>query len=266
MDFSKVIIMTDLDGTLLTDDKRILQKDLDAVDRFRKGGGLFTVATGRGYAMARRIIEQLRLNMPAVIFNGASVYDFRCSKPLWNCTIEDGAYDYIPMLIKEFPDLGVEILSEQKVYVPYANQVIYDHLALEQLDGVEIPFEDVPKGCFKMLLGYPKEKIELLMDFAQKNCSKGVNWVHSAPMYFEMLPKGISKAEGFKKLLEITGNTDKFTVAAGDYGNDYAMIRAADFGVAVANAQDEVKSAAKRIVCDNNSGAMSEIIDIIEKL
>ena len=76
MDFNKVIIMTDLDGTLLTDDKQILQKDLDAIKRFRKGGGLFTVATGRGYAMARRIVDKLKLDMPAVIFNGASVYDF----------------------------------------------------------------------------------------------------------------------------------------------------------------------------------------------
>ena len=266
MDFNKVIIMTDLDGTLLTDDKQILQKDLDAIKRFRKGGGLFTVATGRGYAMARRIVDKLKLDMPAVIFNGASIYDFALNKSLWNCTIEDSAYDYIPTLIKEFPDLGVEILHGERVYVPYANQVIYDHLALESLDGVEIPFEEVPKGCFKMLLGYPKEKIGQLMDFAEKNCSGKVNWVHSAPMYFEMLPEGISKAEGFNKLLEITGNTHKFTVAAGDYGNDYAMVKAADMGIAVANAQDKVKSAAKRIVCDNNSGAMSEIIDIIEKL
>ena len=38
MDFSKVILMTDLDGTLLTDDKQILPVDLEAIDRFRAGG------------------------------------------------------------------------------------------------------------------------------------------------------------------------------------------------------------------------------------
>ena len=55
MDFSKVILMTDLDGTLLTDDKRILPLDLEAIERFRAGGGLFTMATGRGYSMAKHI-------------------------------------------------------------------------------------------------------------------------------------------------------------------------------------------------------------------
>ena len=50
-----MIFMTDLDGTLLTDDKRILDKDMAAIERFRAGGGIFTAATGRGYAMARRV-------------------------------------------------------------------------------------------------------------------------------------------------------------------------------------------------------------------
>lgn len=64
MDFSKVILMTDLDGTLLTDDKRILPLDLEAIERFRAGGGLFTMATGRGYSMAKHIADKLRLDCP----------------------------------------------------------------------------------------------------------------------------------------------------------------------------------------------------------
>ena len=75
MDFSKVIIMTDLDGTLLTDDKKILPQDMEAIKRFRAGGGLFSVATGRGYSMARSVVEKLELDIPAVLFNGAAVFD-----------------------------------------------------------------------------------------------------------------------------------------------------------------------------------------------
>lgn len=267
MDFSKVIIMTDLDGTLLTDDKQITDKDMNAINRFRKGGGLFTAATGRGYGMARNIVEKLKLDMPAVIFNGACVYDFVQNKSLWNCSIDKRAQEYVPLLIEKFPDIGVEILHEKVVYVPKANKLVYEHMALEKLTPVEIPLKEIPRdGWLKMLIAYPPEKIEQLIEFAENNCKEYVNWVHSAPMYFEMLPEGISKAEGFRKLLEITGNTDKFTVAAGDYGNDYAMVAAADLGVAVANAQDKIKSVAKLIVCDNNSGAMAEIIDHIERL
>ncbi len=54
MNFKNVIIMTDIDGTLVTDEKKILPKDMEAINRFRAGGGIFTLATGRGYSMANR--------------------------------------------------------------------------------------------------------------------------------------------------------------------------------------------------------------------
>ena len=77
MDFSKVILMTDLDGTLLTDDKQILPGDFEAIERFRRGGGLFTMATGRGYAMAKHIADMLRLDCPAVVYRGG-IPGYRC--------------------------------------------------------------------------------------------------------------------------------------------------------------------------------------------
>ena len=55
-------------------------------------------------------------------------------------------------------------------------------------------------------------------------------------------------------------------MASGDFGNDYDMVRMADLGVAVANAQQAVKDAAKLIVGDNNSSPMAQIIEHIKTL
>ena len=85
-------------------------------------------------------------------------------------------------------------------------------------------------------------------------------------MYYEMLPEGISKGTGLPRLLEAMGETERFTVASGDYGNDYDMVRMADLGVAVANAQQRVKDAAKFVVGDNNSSPMAQIIEHIKTL
>ena len=93
-----------------------------------------------------------------------------------------------------------------------------------------------------------------------------VQWVRSAPHYFECLPKGVDKSRGYAELIRILGQEDRFSAAAGDYMNDTAMIQKADLGVAVASAQESVKQAADLIVCDNNSGAISEIIEYIEKI
>ena len=91
MDFKNVIIMSDLDGTLLTDDKKILPEDMEAVNRFRDGGGIFTLATGRGYSMAKPVAERIGLDVPAVIFNGSAVYDFSQNKFLWHSALNENA-------------------------------------------------------------------------------------------------------------------------------------------------------------------------------
>lgn len=267
MDFNKVLIVTDLDGTLLDDDKNIAEDDLRAISEFRAGGGIFAAATGRGVAMAQRVIGLLGIDFPCVIFNGAAVYDFGADKFLWHSDMPPVSDKYIRMLEKEFPDIGIEILHEKLVYVTDNNQTVVEHMAFEHLTPTYAALDEIPnEGRFKVLIAYPPEKIQRVIDFTMEHCREGVNWVHSSPMYYEMLPEGISKAAGVKKLIELTGQGDRFTVAAGDYGNDRAMIADADLGVAVANAIDSVKEAADLIVRDNNSSPMREIIEHIRSM
>ena len=66
--------------------------------------------------------------------------------------------------------------------------------------------------------------------------------MRSAPMFFECLPEGIDKAAGYKQLIKAIGAEDRFTVAAGDFMNDLAMIQSADLGAAVASAQPSARS------------------------
>ena len=267
MDFKNILIGTDLDGTLLDDDKNIAPEDIAAINEFRAGGGCFAAATGRGVAMAKRIIDELDIRTPCVIFNGAAVYDFKADKFLWHSDMPDISNTYIRMLEKEFPDIGVEILHEKEVYVTNNNPTVVEHMAFEKLIPVYRRLEDVPnEGRLKVLIAYPPEKIQRVIDFTRENCKEGVNWVHSSPMYYEMLPEGVSKASGVKKLTEMPGLRDKFVVAAGDYGNDRAMIAEADLGVAVGNALESVKEAADVIVRDNNHAPISEMIEYIRKM
>ncbi len=267
MNFDNILLVTDLDGTLLDDAKNIAEDDIRAINEFREGGGMFAAATGRGVAMARRIIDELDISTPSVIFNGAAVYDFKADKFLWYSDMPEISNTYIRMLEKEFPDIGVEILHEKQVYVTDNNQTVVEHMAFEKLTPVYSSVDDVPvSGRLKVLIAYPPEKMQAVIDYTRAHCMEGVNWVHSSPMYYEMLPEGISKASGVRKLKEVLGLQHKFVVAAGDYGNDRAMIAEADLGVAVANALDSVKEAAGLVVRDNNHSPMREIIEHIRKM
>ena len=269
--------MTDLDGTLLTDDKRILDQDMEAIERFRSGGGMFTAATGRGYAMARRVaVEQLRLDkfdMPAVLFNGAGVYDFKKEKFLWRCEVGGFARGYIREIVGRFQEkyditrLGVEVLHEQEVYAPLVNEMERLHLEMESVTPEYLPLDEIPGGGWlKFLFAGEPEVLDEVERIACCGDFPDVQWVRSQPIFFEGLPKGVDKSRGFRELIKLVGAENRFSAAAGDYLNDAAMIISADLGAAVESAHPDVKAAADIVVCDNNSGAVSEIIDYIERL
>ena len=268
MNIENVIIMTDIDGTLVTDEKQILDCDREAIDRFRSGGGTFTLATGRGYSMAKPIADRISLDVPAVIFNGSAVYDFTQSKFLWHSSLEHSSKQILKDILAHFPDMGCEVLCAEEVYVPSMNEVERQHLAYENVTPVLCGVDEIPGDWLKILFAYPPAKIQTLIDFIQSKPEylKDAHWVRSEMHYYEMLPDGVTKGSGFKRLLEILNRPDAFTVGVGDYNNDIELIRDADLGIAVASAQDAAKAVADHIVCDNNSGAIAEVINYIEKL
>ncbi|MCM1053912.1 MAG: HAD family hydrolase [Bacteroides sp.] len=269
MKFENVIIMSDIDGTLVTDEKKLLPRDMEAIDRFREGGGIFTLATGRGYSMAKPIAERVGLDVPAVIFNGSAVYDFKEDKFLWHSALPESAKQIANELIEAFPDIAIEILCRDRVYVPSINRIEREHLALENVQPYMCRVDEIDEESWlKMLIAYPPEIIQNIIDFvnSRPDYTSCAHWVRSENHYFEMLPLGVNKGSGFQRLLEIMGREDAFTVGVGDYNNDIELIDLSSLGVAVGSAQREAKEVADLIVCDNNSGAISEVISYIEQL
>ncbi len=266
MDFKNIIFMTDLDGTLLTSEKKVHPKDMSAIERFRAGGGIFTIATGRGYSMAKRVAEEICPNVPCVIFNGAAVYDFNSDKFLWRCEIDSMAREYIRKITDKFPGVGVEVLCEQTVYVPFMNDYEQRHLDMEGVVPDLRPLDEIPdEGWLKFLFTASPEvldEIEMMTASGFENVTR----MRSAAIFYECLPVGVDKSRGFAELIKILGAEKRFSVASGDYKNDAAMIKNANLGVAVANALDEVKAVADLVVCDNNSAPISEVIEYLEKL
>ena len=65
------LVVTDLDGTLLTSDKKVSPRAMRAIEAMRERGVHFTIATGRNTASAAGIIRQLRIQAPVIVGNGA---------------------------------------------------------------------------------------------------------------------------------------------------------------------------------------------------
>lgn len=269
MNKSKTILVTDADGTLLTDTKRVLEIDKAAIADFTAKGGLFTVATGRGVAAACSVVEAVGadlLKLPLILFNGAAVYDFERNKFLWKCGLSADGMDYVLKLKERFPDVGMEVLVDEDVYVTSTNEFEEMHLDFAGIEPIRCPFDEVPKnGWIKVLIIDVPEMIDEVVKFCADNPCESVHVVRSSGMYFEVLPKGVNKWTGIEKLLQIIGGEreDYRVIAAGDYMNDIEMIKHSDIGIATANAENIVKDAADFIVCDNNSGIVNYILRIL---
>lgn len=71
------LLVSDLDGTLLTSAKSVTPRTAQVLNRFVSAGGLFTVATARMAYGCDRLLAPIDLRLPAVVMNGAALYSFQ---------------------------------------------------------------------------------------------------------------------------------------------------------------------------------------------
>ena len=264
--FKDYLLVTDLDGTLLDSQKKISAENKAAIDEFINGGGIFTIATGRGYNMALPIMQMLKVNAPAIIFNGCAIFDFNKEEYLWQEFLKKDSREYVKKLLSVFPKIGCEVLSGKNVYVPALNEVEKWHLGLADIDGVFCEVDDTPEDWFKVLFAEKPENIQPIIDYVKENPYQNGDFTRSADVFYELIPKGINKGYGLKKLVDILNIKDRKIIVAGDYNNDIEMMKVADISFAMGNAVDEVKDIAHHIVSDNNSNGVAEIIDYLKSL
>ena len=266
-DFSDIVFITDLDGTLLPDNKIPLQKDLEAIERFKKYGGTFTIATGRVIQAADQFFDILRPNAPVILNNGSLIYDINKKEALYNCTLDKAAKEYTLALMERFPEMGVEVNFPDKICVVRLTEWEQQHLNVTHLPYVETTIDEIPEdGWCKVLYAVSHEMIHELEEFAASEGWDKASFVVSGKSYFECLPKNTAKGYALKELIKIAGWENCKVAAAGDYNNDLELLENADIPIAPQNAQDIVKNAAEFVTyADCNSGFISEAIEYIEK-
>ena len=257
---SGLLLVTDMDGTMLTTDKRISDENITAIRAFQKAGGRFSIATGRSIPSLEHYVHLLQIDTPVILYNGGAIYDYEKREIVWHSVLSENAKEYTEDVYRKFPDIGIEILLDDQIYVVRSNAIVKKHLDTERLSYIACGINEVPKGWFKVLFALEPSQMDEFEGYMLAKGYGDVCFVRSFTHYFEMLPEGSSKGGALCHLAEITGSPMEKTIAIGDYFNDFEMIQNAGLGVAVANAPLELKNAAKLVVCDNDHHAVAELI------
>ncbi len=261
-DLSKCFLITDLDGTLLPNNKILSDIDKNAIRKFVQDGGKFTVATGRTLQSTQRYIDELEIEMPVIMYNGSLIYDNNEKKVLYTDELPAIAENIAVDLLNFMENPGAEILRLDNIYIICNNEYEDEHTQICKVNPLYMPIAEVPKGgWFKILFATAPEDITKIEEYV-KNKDYPVDFVRSHDIFFEMLPKGSSKGTALKEYLKIMDMQDIKVVAAGDYHNDIEMLVAADCGAATANAQQIVKDKADIVLSrTSDEGAIAELID-----
>ena len=264
--FSNILICTDLDGTLLDDEKRISDENIKAIEYFKENGGYFTFVTGRMPFFVKNIYDKIRPNAPFGCINGGGLYDCEKQEYIWNQEMSRDVISVLECVDKELPSVGIQVNTPWHVFFSKESDAMVEFRRVTGLPNLACGYNDVTEPFSKIVFACEEHEIAPLEALLRSHpMADRFDFIRSERTLFEILPKGINKGMAIKKLAEHLNIDVNGTVAVGDYNNDVAMLEVAGVGVAVENACAEAKSAADYITVSNNKNAIAEIIRDIER-
>jgi hypothetical protein len=265
-DISKVLLITDMDGTFLPSSKIPSPENIAAVNRLMEAGGRFSIATGRSLQASQQYFDAFTVNCPIIMCNGGMVYDIHSGRQIYDVYLPESAAALTEKILADNPTAGCEVLPIQGVYVPNMTDMEREHCGICKVTPVICEVSEIPPNWYKVLFAQTTEKIGELVEYVEKIKDRypEIDFVISSPTYYEMLPQNISKGSALEHLRRECGLDDYTIVAVGDYNNDIEMLRYADVGICPSNATQEVKQAADVILdvsCEES--AIAAVVEYI---
>lgn len=264
--FSNILICTDLDGTLLDDEKKISKENIEAIEYFKDNGGYFTFVTGRMPFFVSNIYNEIRPNAPFGCINGGGLYDCEKQEYIWNQEMSREVISMLECVDRELPSVGIQVNTPWHVFFCKESDAMVEFRRVTGLPNLACGYKDVTEPFSKIVFACEEHEIATLENFLRSQpMAEKFDFIRSERTLFEILPKGINKGMAIKKLAEHLNIDISRTIAVGDYDNDVAMLKAAGTGIAVENASAEAKAAADHITVSNEKNAIAEIIYDIER-
>lgn len=283
------VIASDMDGTLLGDDHKPAPETLAAVKKACDAGIRFMIATGRNFPGAMAELKDAELVCDYIVGSGAEVrnpqqevvvthpisielcrtiYEEIRDYPLSVTFCTDG-YDYkigTPEEIEESLMLQMQLFFSNQPREELAKSETYRRIkksTRSMSDMDELEAAGVP--VYKLFL-YSEDKAMLDEMNTRLQRNKDIAVASSFPTNLEITDVKAQKGPVLKEYIESLGYTMDEVMVLGDSLNDLSMI-SMDFGatVAMANADPEVKSAAKYITKSNTEFGVAYAIEELLK-
>lgn len=266
------LILTDLDGTLLRDDKSLSPANRTALVRAAAQGAEVVVATGRFFGGIPQELLELPFLRYFILMNGAKVYDRREDRVLYRSAIPLAQAERVMDLLEPL-DCTVDCYQNdvgwmERRYFDHLDYYVTDPVSRAMVRSHRRPVDDLRaqvraggNTVQKMQAYFPHLELRPQVMALLRREVPGVVQSISLPTNLELNAAGATKGAALAELCRALGVDPLDTAAFGDGTNDVSMLAAAGVGVAMANGAPETRQAADLVTASNQEDGVAMVLD-----
>ncbi|WP_354641752.1 HAD family hydrolase [Kitasatospora camelliae] len=258
------LVATDLDGTLLRDDRALSARTRRALGLASAAGAEVVLVTARPPRFVDALAEAHGLTGTAVCSNGALVYDIASRTVISSRTLSVGLARRIAgSLAQALPGIGFAVETGHRVLhapgyglrLPEDSGAEFAVAALDDLWSAGAP-------VVKLLAWSPVFDADAMVAAAGHAVGPVAHVTHSGGTgLLEISAAGVTKADTLSALCAERGIEAAEVVAFGDMPNDLSVLHWAGAGYAVANAHPTVLSAVARHTASNEEDGVAAVLE-----
>lgn len=253
------MVAIDIDGTLVNDHKQIGEKTKAAIKQARKQGVYVVLCTGRPLSGVKDYLEELALvgeDDYAITFNGAKAQITGTGKAIFENLLSPEQVAHLDQVSHELQIRGQIVMPNSEVITTFKNispytvlDAFYTKMPLYYCEPEKLATHSA--AAKYMWVDEPEVITAKLKDLDPEVIADKYT-VLSAPCFFEIMHPKAHKGAAVLELGKYLGLTKDQIMVLGDENNDLTMFEVAGFGVAMGNANDQIKDLASAVTADND--------------
>jgi Cof subfamily protein (haloacid dehalogenase superfamily) len=260
------LVVSDVDGTLLTKNKVLTETAAAAARRLEDSGVGFTITSSRPTIGMRFLIEPLRLTLPFGSFNGSSICDPQL-RPIEQHLIPPPAVKRTMEMLKQF-GVNIWLFTNERWLIdnPAGAYVAFEQRTIKSDPTIVEDFTPYLDSVCKVVGASDNPELLRRCEVAmQEALGADATAARSQSYYLDITPPGHDKGTFVESMARQLGISTAAIATIGDMHNDLAMFRKSGMSIAMGNAIDEIKQHATYVTTSNEDDGFAGAIDIIMK-
>jgi|SRR5581483_2260620 len=260
------LVVSDVDGTLLTKDKTLTEAARAAVMRLHEAGIGFTITSSRPTIGMRLFVEPLRLGLPLGAFNGSCIVDPELKTIEQHLIPESAARRAIDVL-GQF-DIDVWLFTSDRWLTRNADgaYVPLEKRAIRAEPTVVTDFAPYLASACKIVGSSADPALLKACESAMQGALRQeANAVRSQSYYLDVTPPGCDKGTFVQFMAHHLGISTDTIATLGDMQNDLPMFGHSGMSFAMGNATEDVKRAATHVTASNEEEGFAKAIEVVLK-